>query len=218
MRIIDGDAFVLDTGLTVRLAGIEAPSPERRSRAGEPYAEQSTRLLEDLVLGRQVRLFYPGLTRDRYDRAIAYVETADARGPRLWLNEAMVREGGARVRIYPDTADLAEALLAAERLARAEARGLWAEPFFSIVPARSVGSADHGFKIIRASALRPVENLDTDRYHCALATSNSAFWIDVERTAASVCDTPPTTALVRGYVRDGRLSLTHALNIEPLSP
>ena len=29
VRIIDGDALVLDTGLVVRLAGIEAPTPER---------------------------------------------------------------------------------------------------------------------------------------------------------------------------------------------
>ncbi|MEL7481508.1 MAG: hypothetical protein AAGJ29_08095, partial [Pseudomonadota bacterium] len=46
VRVIDGDALVLDTGLVVRLAGIEAPSPERRGRRGQPYADTSARVLE----------------------------------------------------------------------------------------------------------------------------------------------------------------------------
>ena len=50
VRIIDGDALVLDTGLSVRLVGLEAPAPERYNRAGEPYADASARLLEDLVI------------------------------------------------------------------------------------------------------------------------------------------------------------------------
>lgn len=54
---------------------------------------ESTRVLEDLALGRRVQLFYPGITRDRYDRALAHVVTTDGKGPKLWLNIAMVVRG-----------------------------------------------------------------------------------------------------------------------------
>ncbi len=62
-------------------------------------------------MGREVRLYYPGLTRDRYDRALAHVETTDAKGPDFWVNEEMLRRGGARLRIYPDTSAGSEALV-----------------------------------------------------------------------------------------------------------
>lgn len=215
VRIIDGDALVLDTGLSVRLVGLEAPAPERRDREGEPFAEQATRMLEDLALGRQVRLYYPGLTRDRYDRALAYVVTADDLGPVFWLNQEMARRGGARVRVYPDTAARGEHLFAAERLARVEAVGLWGEAVYRILPSQEMESDVRGFRIIRANGLNPVVSSEP-RYACSLKTADSAFWIDVGPAASDICAAPPTGALVRGYVRDGRLELTHGLNIEPL--
>ena len=57
-------------------------------------------MLEDMALGREVQLFYSGLTRDRYDRALAQLRTTDALGPDLRLNAEMLRRGGARLRIY----------------------------------------------------------------------------------------------------------------------
>ncbi|MEO0697734.1 MAG: thermonuclease family protein, partial [Pseudomonadota bacterium] len=56
VRIIDGDALVLDTGQSVRLIGIEAPAKARRDREAETFATESARMLEDMALGREVRL------------------------------------------------------------------------------------------------------------------------------------------------------------------
>lgn len=97
MRVFDGDALSLDTGWSVRLICIEAPAAPYRNREGEPGYETSKRVLEDMELGREVELRFAGLTRDRYDRALAHVVTTDALGPRLWLNSEMVKKGGARV-------------------------------------------------------------------------------------------------------------------------
>lgn len=218
VRVIDGDALVLDTGLSVRLAGVEAPAPERRDRPGEPFSVEASRMLEDLALGRRVTLFYPGLTRDRYDRALAYAVTADNLGPQIWLNEEMVRRGGARVRVYPDTAAQAERLLDAEQLARIETVGLWGDAQYRILPASAVARDDRGFRIVRAGGLRRTIADDGARYSCALVTDDSAFFIDVGPAAAEICAAPPQQALVRGYVRGGRMELTHGLNMEPLSP
>ena len=69
---------MLDTGQSVRLASIEAPARPYKERAGEPFQEEARRMLEDMALGREVQLFYGGLTRDRHDRALAQIRTRDA--------------------------------------------------------------------------------------------------------------------------------------------
>jgi len=60
VRVLDGDALVLDTGQSVRLVGIEAPAAPYRDREGEAGYETAKRLLEDMVLGREVELRYAG--------------------------------------------------------------------------------------------------------------------------------------------------------------
>ena len=103
-RIVDGDALVLDTGQNVRLVSIEAPAMYPEGGVPAPHAGESARRLEDMALGRRVQLYYPGLTRDRYDRALAHVVTIDGAGPKLWLNKEMIDAGAAWVRLYPSTA------------------------------------------------------------------------------------------------------------------
>ena len=78
VKIIDGDALVLESGQSVRLVSVLAPVLYPRDRPPDRYAGESARALEDLALGRRVQLFYPGLTRDRYDRALADSQTLDA--------------------------------------------------------------------------------------------------------------------------------------------
>lgn len=125
-RITDGDVLGLDTGLRVRLTEIEAPAPGYDGREDEPYAREARTLLEAAALGRQARLWYGGLTRDDYGRALAHVIARDETGGDLWLNGLMVRQGAARVRTWPDNARRAARLLAFEGEAREAKRGLWA--------------------------------------------------------------------------------------------
>ncbi len=121
-RISDGDLLSLDTGLRVRLAEIEAPSPYGD---GAPYGEEARDLLERQAIGRRAQLYYGGLSRDRYDRALAHVFAETEAGRPLWLNGLMIREGAARVRTYPDNATKAFDLYALEDEARRAGRGLW---------------------------------------------------------------------------------------------
>jgi len=106
-RIIDGDGFVLKSGLSVKLASIEAPQSALRAqnRAAWPFAKEATSALSGLIGGRDVQLFYGGQTRDRYKRAVY-----------TWANE---------------TVDSAR-LFAAESQARAAGRGLWGHEFYAI--------------------------------------------------------------------------------------
>src|SRR5262245_59376214 len=76
-------------------------------------------------MGRSAKLFYGGLQRDSYGRAIAHVIASDETGADVWLNGYLARQGAARIRTYADNARRARKLLALEAEARAARRGLW---------------------------------------------------------------------------------------------
>lgn len=131
-RVLDGDALALDTGLRVRLAEIEAPAPGYDGRADEPWAAEARAVLEAAAIGRQAALWYGGLSRDGYDRALAHVIVRDEVGGEVWLNGLVARQGAGRVRTYPDNAKRARRLLALEAEAREAKRGLWAEAHWRV--------------------------------------------------------------------------------------
>jgi micrococcal nuclease len=218
VRVIDGDALVLETGQSVRLVSIEAPAGPVRERPGEPGYDIAKRMLEDMALGREVELRYAGITRDRYDRALAHAVTADSLGPRLWLNAEMVRRGGARVRVYPDTAEAAGHLLALEQAARAEAAGLWAGRDWAIHQAGALPGRLARFQIIEGTA----GGMEASRQPgsvCDILLSGTDFRLEIKRGAAEHCQLPSGSPVrARGFVRDGRMDIVHALNIERLEP
>lgn len=216
VRVLDGDALVLDTGQSVRLVSIEAPAGPYRDRKGEDGFEEGKRLLEDMALGREVELRYAGLTRDRYDRALAHVVTTDALGPPLWLNGEMVRRGGARVRIYPDTSRGSETLLDLEAEARAASAGLWGKGTWAILPARDLPSDSGRFQIVEA-VTRQMAGSEAPGAACDITLEESDLTLKVMRAAAAICQTPPGSPVrVRGYLRDRQLEIAHPLNVEPL--
>ena len=210
VRVMDGDAMALHTGQIVRLVGIEAPALERQQRAGEPYAEESRRLLEDHALGRQFQLCYPGLTRDRYDRALAHAVSVDGRGTPVWLNRAQVETGAARVRLYPDTqGTVGQAFLNAERVARQKGLGLWRKQGAQPLEAADLTLEVRGFQLINArlGAIRAQTDSDPDVV-CVREIQNSALQLRVRLAAARVCTWPSGESLrVRGWVSEGVLDL-----------
>jgi len=157
-RITDGDVLGLDTGLKVRLAEIEAPAPGYDGREDQPFAREARAQLVSTAMGRSAALFYGGLQRDSYGRAIAHVIASDETGADVWLNGYLARQGAARIRTYPDNARRARKLLAFEAEARAAKRGLWSldhwrirrpddlqsPPNFLILEARCLASEGEG--------------------------------------------------------------------------
>lgn len=131
-RVLDGDALALDTGLRVRLVEVEAPSPGYNGRADEPFAQEARAVLQAEAIGRQAQLWYGGLSRDSYERALAHVIVRDEVGGEVWLNGMVVRQGAGRVRTYTDNARRARRLLALEAEAREAKRGLWADAHWRV--------------------------------------------------------------------------------------
>lgn len=216
VRVIDGDALVLSTGQSVRLIGIEAPAGPTRSREGEPGFEDAKRALEDLALGREVELRYGGLTRDRYDRALAHVVTVDTLGPAFWLNAEMVKRGAARVRVYPDTATANAPLIPMEMVAREARAGLWTKRQWAITDAGALPDTFEGFQIVEGITTG-MQGSDFRGVSCDVFLERSLLVLEIETAAAQLCQLSPETRIrARGYVRNLRIEITHPLNLEIL--
>ena len=127
----DGDTLKLGNGHVVRLSGIDTPERAHGDRQAQYYAEESYRLLQRLVLGKNVSLrsisnrpgrATGGLPTDRHKRLVAEVLLPDGTS----VNERMVAEGAAFV--YPHKEHPREYTLKLLRLqqeAMATGRGFW---------------------------------------------------------------------------------------------
>lgn len=171
-EVRDGDTFVMDSGLVVHLAGVEAPGYD------QPLAKDARGALERLVAHRKVQLAYGGEKRAR-EAALAQVYVQTEGGRWVWAQQALLLEGHARVHTRRDnTARLAE-LTAAEDAARASKRGLWSDAFFAV---RSP-----------ADLARSVEDVQSDP-ECAAELAQIAARREARKQAAAEKAAPPTAA------------------------
>ncbi len=112
-------------------AGIRAPYEDEQ---GHIDAKERN---EALIAGRDLNLRYDEQFRDHKDRLMAYVFLDDGR----MVNEMLVREGWAYVRLRSGTQRHAQRMIRAQSLARKEKRGIWAhtmspsdEQFYPVDP------------------------------------------------------------------------------------
>jgi micrococcal nuclease len=137
----DGDTLRIRTDNTtviIRLIGIDTPESRYNPRADLQVRELGRDLQTILALGRAakaaaVRLAPPGTTvrveydvqrLDRYGRTLAYLYLSDRR----MINEELVRQGWAMVLTIPPNVRYADRFVRAQREARLNRRGLWAQP------------------------------------------------------------------------------------------
>jgi len=132
-EVVDGDTLILVDGRQVRLAEIEAPKAYSVRAGAEigPVAKAARDALERLVRGGRINLQFGEMRSDRHGRLLAQVFLDDG----TWLQEAMVRSGLARVRPFAGAPPCLDSLLAREREARDEARGLWQSTEFAVIAA-----------------------------------------------------------------------------------
>lgn len=128
--VVDGDTLVIEDGIEVRLVGLQAPKlPLGRAGFREwPLAGESKAALEELALGRALKLSYGGLRIDRHGRLLAHLHDADGR----WIQGEMLARGMARVYSFADNRARVPEMLALEAEARAERRGIWSHPFYRV--------------------------------------------------------------------------------------
>ncbi|MFQ5590746.1 MAG: thermonuclease family protein [Phycisphaerae bacterium] len=113
-RIRSGHKVKLGTGETLVYAGIRSPYPN------EALYEEARNRNAALVEGKKVRLRYDEADTGDEDRLRGYV-FADG----VFVNEALVSEGLAYVRLTPREQRFADRLIEAQKKARQGKRGLW---------------------------------------------------------------------------------------------
>lgn len=241
VRAYGGDTLVLDTGMRVFLAEVDAP------RGEEDYASQAQGELEALALNRTVRLAYGGTNRwtprdanaSQQETAIAQVFVQSEGGRWFWLQHELVARGAAFVRPARDNHARVDVLMPVEREARRLRRGLWSRRTFGPLTARSAArqalkanasceSRDAPFRLLDAT----INEAHVSDGRATLAVSgmpaNKSFDIAVFGDAFTAWDGPELASLngahvlVRGplAVFDGapQLCLDNAMDLEVLPP
>ena len=120
--VSDGRTLKLDDGRELRLAAIET-------------GDESRPALQALAYGQPLRLARLGAGHDRYGRLFGF---AFAGTPQQSLQAALLARGLARVSARVGDKACADALLTIERGARADRRGLWADPNFAPLQAEDL--------------------------------------------------------------------------------
>lgn len=134
--VIDGDTVRLDDGKIVKLAGILAPRAfdVGAERGTWPPEDGARAALETLVRGQSVALAFSGPRTDRHERVIAHLFVARD-DQRMWVQQALVARGHARVHAAPGASACLAHLLEAEGRARSSNLGLWAHAAYQMRPA-----------------------------------------------------------------------------------
>jgi endonuclease YncB( thermonuclease family) len=137
-RVIDGETVALDDGTELRLIGALAP---RAIDAGAdpgmwPLEVAAQEELRALILGKSIELAFGGARTDRYGRLQAQAFSIEGEG-RSWVQGRLLELGLARAVAQAGNRACADELLRAERVARQERRGLWADAAYQIRSADS---------------------------------------------------------------------------------
>jgi len=129
VRVVDGDTIVVRIGGAeerVRYIGMDTPESVKPDTPIQPMAEEAAAANRALVEGQEVMLEREISDRDRFDRLLRDV-WVDRDGTLVLVGLELVRDGFAQVATFPPDVAYVQELLAAQRQARADGVGLWAD-------------------------------------------------------------------------------------------
>ncbi len=146
VEIIDGDTLVLDNKITVRLVGIQSPkiALSRKDFKEWPLGYEAKNALSDMVLNKEVTLYYGGRKMDRYGRVLAHLFLNDG----TWIQGEMLKNGMARVYSFDDNRAIVHEMLAEENEAKEQLQGIWRLNFYEIKPQENSGRFTNSFQLI----------------------------------------------------------------------
>jgi endonuclease YncB( thermonuclease family) len=158
-NVVDGDTVMLDTGMVVRLIGIQAPklAQNRPDFEDWPLAEKARNALAERIMGQEIEVRYAGARTDRHGRTLGHVFD----GAGNWAQRDMLLAGLARVYSFPDNRMCLNELYAAEQKARRAGRGIWADPFYKVRAAanpEAITANEGRYELVEGRVLRAGEN------------------------------------------------------------
>jgi micrococcal nuclease len=141
-EILDGGALRLVDGRRILLSGVDVPRA-KGAEAAAPFADRAKAAMSRILKDRMATLGDASLpSKNGWIRAQVY-----ARGNE-WVQGAMVKEGLARVRTFPDRRECAHELLTRESTARSAKRGVWASADYAVHQANAATKAQGAFALI----------------------------------------------------------------------
>ncbi len=124
-RIIDGDTVEIQyegKATSVQLIGVNAPETGHLDKPIEPYGEEATHFMRELLLDESVYIRFEEHERDQYDRLLGYVyRTSDD----MFINLEIIREGYGRVDTRHQPFKHEELFMAYQSRAKDIRKGLW---------------------------------------------------------------------------------------------
>lgn len=121
--VYDGDTIGLEDGQRIRYLGVDAPEIGYDGKKSEYKALSAKSFNLNLVKGRNIKLEFDLVKRDRYGRLLAYVYLEDGR----MVNPLLVKMGLAHVMVTRDNMEHFSLLLLKQREALMEKRGIWSK-------------------------------------------------------------------------------------------
>jgi micrococcal nuclease len=130
IRIVDGDTFVVEGDITVRLIGVNTPEtvdPRKEVQCfGKEASEYTKRLLTDSTVIFEIDKSQE--TFDRYGRLLAYVwKISTSSEDRIFVNKDLIENGYAYEYTYSKPYLYQSDFREAQKEAREEGRGLWSK-------------------------------------------------------------------------------------------
>lgn len=124
-KIVDGDTFYArnrgGVKLKYRLIGINTPEFSHFGRPEQPFAQEATDFLTDLLASNTVRLEYDIDPQDKYGRELVYAYLPDG----TFVNAALVKEGWAQIRTIQPNTKHADYFYKLQQQARTNKLGIW---------------------------------------------------------------------------------------------
>ncbi len=124
-RVVDGDTIVVNDKLTVRFVGMDTPETVDPRRPVGCFGKEASDETKKLLSGKTVILQKDTSETDKYGRLLRFIYLPLEDGRILFVNDYLVREGFAKVKTYRPDVKFESQFLEAEKVAKAENRGLW---------------------------------------------------------------------------------------------
>ena len=190
-KVVDGDTIAVEMGgksETVRLIGLDTPETVDPRKPVQCFGEEASKKAKEILTGRRVRIEMDASqgsptsaeasagTRDKYGRLLAYIFLEDG----TLFNKLMIAEGFGHEYTYNLPYKYQKEFKEAEKTARENKKGLWADFACTSESERPNKSADTENTPVpypvRSSQIR-----NTGKYECAKNVYNcSSFKTQAE--------------------------------------
>lgn len=127
VKLIDGDTFEINSGIKVRLIGINTPETVDPRRPVQCYGTEAKNYVESLLENKVVRLEKDVSETDKFGRLLRYVYVKNADGSETFVNLKLVEEGYAESSSFPPDIKHQAEFVEAQNKAILENKGLWGQ-------------------------------------------------------------------------------------------